>query len=223
MGWTGTRAQYQKGENMSAAEKTFSAPARILDSFWGGDQSQFDKIKQAQTDALKSEWNTASVTQQGADYYNKSAEAYAKARLAAEQGMTPEEMSLATNENAQQMNFAAQNANRIGGNGSAYINSVLNAGNNKFALDLSAQNQAIKRQNQQTALAYLNNLGGASNVYQDVNNMNFQKQTMTEQALGQAESDWYANRDANKRALISAAASVAGSVAGAAGSAAGAA
>jgi hypothetical protein len=59
-------------------------------------------------------------------------------------------------------------------------------------------------------LSALEGLNRNASVFQDVNSMNFQKQMLAEQALGQAESDWYANRQSDRRALISSVGALAG-------------
>ena len=63
---------------------------------------------------------------------------------------------------------------------------------------------------QQQTLQYLDQLGSASKVSQDVFSQNFNKNIMAEQAIGKAESDWYAQRDARRAAALNAAASLGG-------------
>ena len=186
--------------------------------------AQAAEIKKQIEEAGKSQYNEATVSQQASDYYKDAAEAYAKSKLAAEQGMTPEEINLATNQNAQALNFGAQNALRAGGgNASGAVGAIFNSANNDFSTKLAAQNQDVKRQNRAIALSYLQNLGQASDVYQNVNNLNFQKETLVQQALGQALQNNQANlnalrqaRMANNAQLISSGIQTAGTVAGAA-------
>ncbi len=72
---------------------------------------------------------------------------------------------------------------------------------------MAAQDADIKRQKQQQSLAYLNQLGQASSISQDVATQNFQKQILAEQALGQAKSDWMKadlqRKQQNKEMLVS--------------------
>ena len=185
---------------------------------WKGDQSQLDKIKQSQAEANKSEWNTASVAPQQLDSYNKWSQEYLQNKASEKYGLSDAEKSLALNTNAQNMNFAQQNALRAGGgNASSYINGVLNAGQNQAGLELASRDAEVQRQKRMQTLSSLEGLNRSAGVFQDVNNLNFQKQTMAEQALGQAESDWYSNRSADRRALIGAGAQVLGSAAQVAG------
>lgn len=178
---------------------------------WKGDQSQLDKIKQSQDEANKSEWNTSSVAPQQLDSYNKWSQEYLQSKAAEKYGLSDAEKSLALNTNAQNMNFAQQNALRAGGgNASSYISGVLNAGQNQAGLELASRDAEVQRQKRMQTLSSLEGLNRSAGVFQDVNNLNFQKQMATEQALGQAESDWYSNRAADRRALISAGGQVLG-------------
>jgi hypothetical protein len=161
---------------------------------------RYDEIKKAQEEANASEWNTAKVTPQMLDSYNKWSQEYAQMKAAEKYGLTDAEKNLAINQNAQGMNFAQMNAERAGGNAGAYINSVLNAGNNEFGLKLASADAELQRQKRMQTLSALEGLNRNASVFQDVNSMNFQKQMLAEQALGQAESDWYANQQADKRA-----------------------
>jgi hypothetical protein len=186
----------------------------VVVPMWNGDQSRMNEIKSAQDEALKSEWNTAKVTPQEINSYNNWLSEYNKSLVNEKYGLSDEEKALATNTNAQNMNFAEQNALRVGGgNASAYISGVLNQGQNQFGLDLASRDAEIKRQKRMQTLSSLEGLNRSAGVFQDVNNLNFQKQMLSEQALGQAESDWYANRANDRRALVSTAGSVAGAAA----------
>jgi len=178
---------------------------------------KLEDIKQAQKEANQSEWNTSSVAPQQLDSYNKWSQEYLQSKASEKYGLSDAEKSLALNTNAQNMNFAQQNALRAGGgNASSYINGVLNAGQNQAGLELASRDAEVQRQKRMQTLSSLEGLNRSAGVFQDVNNLNFQKQTMAEQALGQAESDWYSNRAADRRALIGAGAQVLGSAAQAA-------
>jgi hypothetical protein len=153
----------------------------------------------------QSPYNVAQVSKENIDYYNKALADYAKARREAEYGFSPEERAAARQTYAETANLARQNALAAGGGTMGkYINANLNAGQGQFATQLAAQDAEIKRAKQQQVLAYLGQLGQASGVSQDVATQNFQKQIMAEQALGQAKSDWYAQRQANQRAVTQA-------------------
>jgi hypothetical protein len=176
-------------------------------------KNRYEEIKKAQEEANKSEWNTAKVTPQQLDAFSKWNQEYTQMKAAEKYGLTDAEKNLAINQNAQGMNFAQMNAERAGGNAGAYINSVLNAGNNEFGLKLASADSEIQRQKRMQTLSALEGLNRSAGVFQDVNNMNFQKQMLAEQALGQAESDWYANKAADRRAMMAAGASVVGAAA----------
>jgi len=224
---------YNKGDsNLKKASSLFGAFAnpqgtaqnliydKVVFPMWNGNQSRLDEIKKAQEEANASEWNTSKVTPQMLDSYNKWSQEYAQMKAAEKYGLSDAEKNLAINQNAQGMNFAQMNAERAGGNAGAYINSVLNAGNNEFGLKLASADAELQRQKRMQTLSALEGLNRNASVFQDVNSLNFQKQTMAEQALGQAESDWYANKAADRRALLSTGASLIGAAAkGAAGSA----
>jgi hypothetical protein len=182
----------------------------VVKPLWQGDKSRMDEIKKAQEEANASEWNTAKVTPQMLDSYNKWSQEYAQMKAAEKYGLTDAEKNLAINQNAQGMNLAQMNAERAGGNAGAYINSVLNAGNNEFGMKLASADAELQRQKRMQTLSALEGLNRSANVFQDVNSMNFQKQMMAEQALGAAESDWYANRQADRRALVGTGASLLG-------------
>ena len=156
--------------------------------------AQMTDIQRQIAEAGQSKYNEASVTQQGQDYYNDASANYAKLRIAANQGMTPEEEAQARNEYAGNQNLITQNAINAGGGGlGSYIKGITNSGNNNFSLGLAAQNQNIKRENRAMAMQGLQILGGASNQFQDVQNMNFNKEMLVQQALGQASQNNQAN------------------------------
>lgn len=181
---------------------------------WTGDKSRLSEIEKQAAELENSEYNTARVSKENMDYYTKTLADYAKAKREAEYGLSPEESAAARQGYAETTNLARQNALTAGGGTlGKYINATLNAGQGQFATQLAAQDADIKRQKQQQALAYLNQLGQASSVSQDVATQNFQKQIMAEQAIGQAESEWYAKRDADRRALLQAGGQVIGSAA----------
>lgn len=175
------------------------------------------EINQQAAELENSPYNTATETQKQEDYYDQVFLNSAKAQRAAEMGMTDAETAAAKQTYAENRNLGMQNAlNAGGGNISKYINANLNANDNKFATSLAAQNDAVKRQNQQVAMQYLGMLGDASQNSQNIQNMNFQKQIMAEQAIGQAESDWYAQRDKRRSDLISAGSNLVGAAGAAA-------
>jgi len=203
-----------KDSDISWSEKTRGQKWGDVFSFGIADTVRDNKlrlqeIKKSQEEANASEWNTAKVTPQMLDSYNKWSQEYAQMKAAEKYGLTDAEKNLAINQNAQGMNFAQMNAERAGGNAGAYINSVLNAGNNEFGLKLASADSEIQRQKRAQTLSALEGLNRSAGVFQDVNSLNFQKQTMAEQALGQAESDWYANRAENRRQALNAGASLA--------------
>ena len=173
------------------------------------------EINQQAADLENSEFNTAKLTAENQDYYDQVFLNSAKAQRAAEFGMTDAETAAAKQTYAENRNLGAQNAmNAGGGNNAQYINANLNANDNKFATNLAAQNDAVKRENQKVAMQYLGMLGDASQNSQNVQNMNFQKQIMAEQAIGQAESDWYAQRDKRRSDLINAGSQAVGTAVG---------
>lgn len=173
------------------------------------------EINQQAADLENSEFNTAKLTAENQDYYDQVFLNSAKAQRAAEMGMTDAETAAAKQTYAENRNLGMQNAmNAGGGNISKYVNANLNANDNKFATSLAAQNDAVKRQNQQVAMQYLGMLGDASQNAQNVQNMNFQKQIMAEQAIGQAESDWYAQRDLRRKSYLDAGTNLLGTAAG---------
>ena len=184
---------------------------KILDPLWKGDQSQLSEIEKGIADAQNSPYNTAKVSEQGQAFYDNSFKDYLKYQKLAESGLSQAEKDLATGQFAKAQNFAQQNAlNQGGGNLAPYINTVLNSNANDFSVNLAAKDAEAKRQNAQLALSYLNNLGQSTEQFNRANNLNFEKQTMAEQALGQAKQDFFYNRDRNRMALINTGASLLG-------------
>jgi len=170
---------------------------------WKGDTESLNAIDEQIAAANNSPYNTAAQTAQATDYYDKLMLGYAKASKLAETGMTDAEMASAKQNFAEQTNLGVQNAlNAGGGNLSKYINANVNKNANDFSVNLAAQNDEIKRRNQQTAMNYLNMIGGAADSSQNVYNLNFQKQILEDQALGQARKDWFERRDANRKQLV---------------------
>ena len=86
----------------------------------------------------------------------------------------------------------------------------MNTNANKFATGLAAEDQAIKMQKRQQVLSYLGQLGNAAGNYQDVATQNFQKNILAEQAIGQAEKDWYQQRYTNRKDLLNLGANLVG-------------
>jgi hypothetical protein len=183
---------------------------------WQGDKDRLSEIDAAIAESEKSPYNLARVSKENVDYYNKVLGDYAKAKRESEYGFSPEEKAAARQSYAETTNLARQNAlSAGGGNLAKYINANLNANQGQFSTQLAAQDAEVKRAKQQQALAYLGQLGSASQTFQDVQNLNFQKQLLAEQALGQAKTDWYTQRDTNRRALVQSGASMVGQAAGA--------
>ena len=184
---------------------------------WQGDKGKISEIDAAIAESENSPYNLARASKENVDYYNKVLGDYAKAKRESEYGFSPEEKAAARQSYAETTNLARQNAlSAGGGNLAKYINANLNANQGQFSTQLAAQDAEVKRAKQQQALAYLGQLGSASQTFQDVQNLNFQKQMLAEQALGQAKTDWYTQRDTNRRALVQTGASVAGTAASAA-------
>ena len=182
---------------------------------WNGDQSRLDDINAQAAELENSPYNTATVTQENQDYYKNAAMDYAKAKREAGFGFTPEQKAEANQNFAEKSNLSTQNAISAGGNNLAnYINANMNTNANKFATSMASEDAGLKMQKQQQVLNYLNTLGNAASVGQDVATQNFQKNMLAEQAIGQAEKDWYASRDANRQSLINAGTSLAGQAIG---------
>lgn len=172
------------------------------------------EIEAMQSELENSEFNTAKQTQEQLDYYDQVFLNSAKAARAAEFGLTNEEKALARQTYSETANLGAQNAlNAGGGSISKYVNANLNANQGKFATELAGKDAEVKRKNQEIAMSYLNMLGDASKNSQDVQNLNFQKQILAEQAAGQAEKDWYRTRDERNSELIKAGIGVASGLA----------
>jgi len=182
---------------------------------WQGDTNRLDDIKAQAAELENSPYNTATVTQQNQDYYSKVMADYAKAKREAEFGFTPEQTAAAKQTFAETTNLGAQNAMNAGGGTIAkYINANLNSNQNKFATGLAEADANLKMQKQQQVLNYLSQVGNASGISQDVFTQNFNKQIMEDQAIGQAEKDWYAQRDINRKGVIDAGAAFAGQAIG---------
>jgi len=182
---------------------------------WNGDQSRLDEINAQAAELENSEFNTAKETQKMEDYYDQVFLNAAKAQREAEFGFSPEQKAEAKQNFAESNNLATQNAQNAGGGSMQnYINSVMNNNANKFATGMASQDAALKMQKQQQVLNYLNQLGSAAGNSQDVFAQNFNKTMLAEQAIGQAEKDWYTQRDTNRKDLINTGASVVGQVAG---------
>lgn len=189
----------------------FNAAKKFVKPLWEGDKGQLGEIEQGIADAQNSPYNTAKVSEQGQAFYDNSLNDYIKYQKLAESGLSQAEKDLATGQFAKAQNFAQQNAvNQGGGNLAPYINSVLNTNANDFSVNLAAKDAEVKRQNAQLALSYLNNLGQGAEQFNRASNLNFEKQTMAEQALGQAKQDWYSNRDKNRMGIVNAGANLIG-------------
>jgi len=182
---------------------------------WNGDQSRLDEINAQAAELENSEFNTAKETQKMEDYYDQVFLNAAKAQREAEFGFSPEQKAEAKQNFAESNNLATQNAQNAGGGSMQnYINSVMNNNANKLATGMASQDAALKMQKQQQVLNYLNQLGSAAGNSQDVFSQNFAKTIRAEEAIGQAEKDWYTQRDTNRKDLINTGASVVGQVAG---------
>lgn len=169
---------------------------------------------EAQASELEnSPYNTATVSKQNQDYYANVLADYARAEREREYGFSPEQRAEANQGFAESNNLAMQNAQNAGGGSlQKYINAALNNNANKFQTGMAAQDAALQMQKQQQVLNYLNTLGQAANVYQDVATQNFQKNTLAEQAIGQAEKDWYAQKDARNNELLKAGVNIVGAI-----------
>jgi hypothetical protein len=190
---------------------------------WKGDKGRLEDINAQAAELENSEFNTAKVSKENQDYYAKTLADYAKAKREAEFGFSPEQTAAARQGFAESTNLGVQNAQNAGGNTLAkYINANVNSNANKFETGLASEDQAVKMQKQQQALQYLNQLGAASGISQDVFSQNFNKNTMAEQAIGQAERDWYTQRDVNRKGMIDTGVAIQGNIAQAAAAAAGA-
>jgi len=184
---------------------------------WTGDKSRLSEIEKQAAEMENSEFNTAKETQKMEDYYDQVFLNSAKAQREAEYGFSPEQKAEARQTFAEGSNLAMQNAQNAGGGTlQNYINANMNTNVNKFATGMASQDAALKMQKQQQVLNYLNQLGSAAGNSQDVFTQNFNKNIMAEQAIGQAEKDWYTKRDADRMALVNAGTSIVGQAAGAA-------
>ena len=191
--------------------------ANEIGKMWTGDKSRLSEIEKQAAEMENSEFNTAKETQKMEDYYDQVFLNAAKAQREAEYGFSPEQKAEARQTFAEGSNLAMQNAQNAGGGTlQNYINANMNTNANKFATGMASQDAALKMQKQQQVLGYLNQLGSAAGNSQDVFTQNFNKNIMAEQAIGQAEKDWYTQRDANRMALVNAGTSAVGQAAGAA-------
>jgi len=182
---------------------------------WKGDTERLDEINTQAAELENSEFNTAKVTKENQDYYSKVMADYAKAKREAEFGFSPEQTAAARQTFAETTNLGTQNAiNTGGGTIAKYINANLNANQNKFATGLADADAALKMQKQQQVLNYLNQVGNAAGISQDVFGQNFNKNILAEQAIGQAERDWYNQRDLNRKGMVDAGANLAGQAIG---------
>ena len=169
------------------------------------------EINKQAADLENSEFNTAKLTSENQDYYDQVFLNAAKAQREAEYGFSAEQKAEARQNFSENSNLAMQNAqNAGGGTMQNYINATMNTNANKFATGMASQDAALKMQKQQQVLGYLNQLGDAAKNSQDVFSQNFNKNIMAEQAIGQAESDWYAQRDQRRASYINAATSLGG-------------
>jgi hypothetical protein len=189
--------------------------ANEVGKMWKGDQGRLDEINAQAAELENSEFNTAKLTAENQDYYKKAAAAYAKASREEAMGFSPEQKAEARQTFAEGSNLAMQNAQNAGGGTlQNYINSAMNTNVNKFATGMASQDADLKmrnkQQNDQLTMNYLNQLGGAAGMSQDVFTQNFNKNIMAEQAIGQAERDWYTQRDTNRKALVDSGTSLAG-------------
>jgi len=202
-----------------AAAVTGLAPlvvgANEVSKIWKGDQNRLDDIKAQAAELENSPYNTAKLTAENQDYYKNAAMAYAKATREKAMGFSPEQKAEARQTFAEGSNLAMQNAQNAGGGTlQNYINSAMNTNANKFATNMASADADLKmrnkQQNDQMVMNYLNTLGNAAGNSQDIFSQNFNKTIMAEQAIGQAEKDWYTQRDTNRRDLINTGASVVG-------------
>lgn len=201
----GYMAAHQVSPVAALAYKNFIQPMYV------GDQSRLDEIKKAQADALNSPYNTAKVAPQVDAAYLEWTKATADAAKRAKYGFSPEERAAMENEYAGLNAMNTQNAlNTAGGQFAPYLNAVNNSNTNAYELNLAKLDKEQQRQNQGMYYDVLSKKSNVANAYQDAFMANFQKQMMAEQALGQAQSDWYSNRQSDRRALINTAASLAG-------------
>jgi hypothetical protein len=161
-----------------------------------GDPNQLAEIEKRIKESESSPYNTYDVSQQGKDYYKNAVEDYNKFKLSTEYGLSQAEKDLATGQFAKSQNFAQQNAlNQGGGNLAPYINTVLNSNANDFSVNLAAKDAEVQRQKRADLMGYLNSLGKGADQFNQAQGYNFQKQTIAEQALGQAKQDFLSNKN----------------------------
>ena len=189
--------------------------ANEIGKMWKGDTGRLDEINAQAAELENSEFNTAKLTAENQDYYKNAAAAYAKASREQAMGFSPEQKAEARQTFAEGSNLAMQNAqNAGGGTMQNYINAAMNTNANKFATGMASQDAELKmrnkQQNDQLTMNYLNQLGDAAANSQNVFSQNFNKNIMAEQAIGQAERDWYTSRDTNRRDLVNSGTSLAG-------------
>jgi hypothetical protein len=201
----GYMAANQASPAAASAYKNFIQPMYV------GDQSRLDEIKKAQADALNSPYNVASVVKPVDQAYLEWTQAAADAKKRSTYGFSPQERAAMENEYAGLNAMNTQNAlNTAGGQFAPYLNAVNNSNANNYELNLAKLDKEQQRANLGMYYDVLGRKTGVAGAYQDAFNKNFEKELMTEQALGQAQSDWYSNRAADRRALISTGAALAG-------------
>lgn len=184
---------------------------KFIQPIWGGDQSRLDAIKKSQADALNSPYNTATVSKPVDQAYLEWTQAAADAKKRSQYGFSPQERAAMENEYAGLNAMNTQNAlNTAGGQFAPYLNAVNNSNTNNYELNLAKLDKEQQRANLGMYYDVLGRKTGVAGAYQDAFNKNFEKELMTEQALGQAQSDWYSNRAADRRALIGAGAAIGG-------------
>jgi hypothetical protein len=183
----------------------------VIRPMYNGNQSKLDEIKKAQAEALNSPYNTASVVKPVDQAYLDWTQAAADAKKRSTYGFSPQERAAMENEYAGLNAMNTQNAlNTAGGQIAPYLNAVNNSNVNNYELNLAKLDKEQQRANMGMYYDVLGKKTGVAGAYQDAFNRNFEKELMTEQALGQAQSDWYANNAADRRALIGAGAALAG-------------
>lgn len=209
---TGGKILY--GAGLASGFGLYGAGANEAAKIWKGDTERLDEINKLQSEAENSPYNEAKLSKENQDYYDTLLSEYNEAKRNEKYGLTPQEKAAANQDYAQSMNLGAANALNANPNLSTFITSNLNANQGKFSLNLAAQDAELKRGNKEITMRYLNMLQSPVSDSQNALTQNFNKQIMTDQALGQAEIDWYNQRDANRQALINTGLSVAGTAAG---------
>jgi hypothetical protein len=183
----------------------------VVQPMWAGDQSKLDEIKKAQAEALNSPYNTASIVKPVDQAYLEWTQAAADAKKRSTYGFSPQERAAMENEYAGMTLMNNQNAiNAAGGQIAPYLNATNNANLNNYELNLAKLDKEQQRANMGMYYDVLGRKTGVAGAYQSAFDKNFEKELLTEQALGQAQSDWYSNNAADKRALIGAGAALAG-------------